>query len=544
MPVLGRSAARGATEVTHVDVQVNPSKACSLQYMTDERCDTSRRWSLSADMTGRDREPELSGAMGWKRLFVLSALSMMLPLGTAWSGEAMTQRPFGWRWGIDPIPLRYPQPSLLGPTGYFDLQTTESLQRGNYSVGLFGTFEKVFTADFVNGNDRQRLRLDRYSGILSAAYGILDNLEVGLAVRGVNTDAEVKQTIAGDVSSGDVHETGFGKIRVGVKYRPAAFGVPALSALGFAGIALEPFVDIQTHGFERGLSYPYRDQDTVYGMNLLMGGQAGPVGVHWRFGYSRTDGSNVDNFLVLGSPFNVDARGLSDGERIGYALAFNYQPGPYLNLIVKGEGDTSVRHPWETREDHRVNALAGAVYGFQSGVAVHAAWQVDLHDPIPDQRGNDLDYRIIAGVSYSFARPVAAPPPSPPLPPPPPPPAPPAERRVERIVLQSVHFEFDRSRLTPLGRRVLDEAAQKLQANPNLSVEIEGHTDSIGTELYNLGLGKRRAEVVKGYLVLRHQVDPKRMMTVSFGETRPIADNRTQEGRALNRRVEFKVLIR
>jgi outer membrane protein OmpA-like peptidoglycan-associated protein len=275
-----------------------------------------------------------------------------------------------------------------------------------------------------------------------------------------------------------------------------------------------------------------------------MGGQAGPIGIHWKFGYSRPEGGNVDNFLALGSPFRIDAPGLSDGERISYALGFNFQPGPDLNLILKGEGDTSARHPWETREDHRVNALAGAIYGFQNGVAVHAAWQVDLHDPIPDQRGNDLDYRIIAGVSYSFARPVAAPPPSPPVPPLPPPPAPPAERRVERIVLQSVHFEFDRSRLTPIGRRVLDEAAQKLQANPNLSVEIEGHTDSIGTELYNLGLGKRRAEVVKGYLVLRHQVDPNRMTALSYGESRPIADNRTAEGRALNRRVEFKVLIR
>jgi OOP family OmpA-OmpF porin len=115
---------------------------------------------------------------------------------------------------------------------------------------------------------------------------------------------------------------------------------------------------------------------------------------------------------------------------------------------------------------------------------------------------------------------------------------------VERIVLQSVHFEFDKSRLTPLGRRVLDEAAQKLQENPGLTVEIEGHTDSIGTDLYNLGLGKRRAEVVKGYLALQHQVEPNRMTALTYGESRPIADNSTPEGRALNRRVEFKVVIR
>jgi OOP family OmpA-OmpF porin len=161
----------------------------------------------------------------------------------------------------------------------------------------------------------------------------------------------------------------------------------------------------------------------------------------------------------------------------------------------------------------------------------------------------DMDiHAAYAGVAFHFPKRVAAAPPPPPPPPPPvappPPPPPPPERRVERVVLQSVHFEFDKSRLTPLGRRVLDEAAQKMKENPNLSVEIEGHTDSVGTDLYNLGLGKRRAEVVKGYLVLRHQVDPKRMTSLSYGEARPIADNRTSEGRALNRRVEFKVLIR
>jgi outer membrane protein OmpA-like peptidoglycan-associated protein len=152
-----------------------------------------------------------------------------------------------------------------------------------------------------------------------------------------------------------------------------------------------------------------------------------------------------------------------------------------------------------------------------------------------------------AGIAFHFPhRPPPPPPPPPPLPPPPPPPPPvaPPQAVIETIVLQSVHFEFDKSRLTPLGRRVLDEAAQKIKDNPRLSVVIEGNTDSIGTELYNLGLGQRRAEVVMGYLVLRHQVDPKRMTPLSYGESRPIADNRTAEGRALNRRVEFKVLVR
>jgi len=485
--------------------------------------------------------------------FLLGVVTVLIGFGTAWGSDLLAQRDQPTtasaredRSGrVESFDERRPQPSLLGTTGYFDLPTSESLRQGNFAIGLFGGFEHVFKTHINDGNDLTRLDLERYSLTLSGAYGILDNLELGVAIPGVTTDAEVKQIVAGDVSSGDNHETGFGKIRVGLKYRPAELDFTSLRSIGFAGLALEPFVDIQTHGTERGLSYPYRDQDTVYGINLLMGGQAGPIGIHWRLGYSRTDGSNVDNFLVIGSPFNLDTRGFSDGERLSYALAFNVQPTPALNLILKGDGDTSARHPWDTSEDWRLNVLAGAIYGLPKGFAVHAGWQVNLHDPIPGGSVSELDYRIIGGVSYSFARPVAAPPPPPPLPPPPPPPpAPPAERRVERIVLEPVHFEFDKSSLTPLGRRVLDEAAEKLKANPNLRVEIEGHTDSIGTELYNLGLGKRRAEAVKGYMALRHQVDAERMTALSYGESRPIAENRTAEGRAQNRRVEFKVLIR
>ena len=199
-----------------------------------------------------------------------------------------------------------------------------------------------------------------------------------------------------------------------------------------------------------------------------------------------------------------------------------------------------------------VQGIAGLKYFFSPNVALFTEYKY-LHvfngkwSFSGSKVQTDLDIsNATAGIAVHFPRRVVAPPPPPPLPPPPPPPppAPPPERRVERVVLQSVHFEFDKSRLTPLGRRVLDEAAQKMKDDPRLSVEVEGHTDSIGTELYNLGLGKRRAEVVKGYLVLRHQVDPQRMTALSYGESRPIADNRTREGRALNRRVEFKVLIR
>jgi outer membrane protein OmpA-like peptidoglycan-associated protein len=73
----------------------------------------------------------------------------------------------------------------------------------------------------------------------------------------------------------------------------------------------------------------------------------------------------------------------------------------------------------------------------------------------------------------------------------------------------------------------------------DLKVEIQGHTDSFGVEIYNKDLSERRALSVKKYLT-KNGVDEKRLTTVGFGETSPVATNKTAEGRAKNRRIEFK----
>jgi outer membrane protein OmpA-like peptidoglycan-associated protein len=285
---------------------------------------------------------------------------------------------------------------------------------------LCSTLETVFTADFRHGNNRQRLRRDRYDGILSGAYHRRHDLELGVAMWGVTTDAEAK-----------------------------------------------PSGDLQSCGVERGFSDPYCAQDIVYGNGLLTGGQAGPIGMHANFGYFRTDGHEVENFLVISSPVHIASRSLSDGERLRSVLDLNFQPGPQTNLSAQGLGDTSTCHP----------SL-------------------------------------------------------------PPPPSPAADRRTECLILQSVHFELETSRLTPFGRRVLDDATYPLRALPSFRMESEGHADSSGTKWSILKLGKRRAAVVKGYLALWHRSNPQRMTTLDDGEVRPIAEKRTREGQTLNRRVE------
>lgn len=102
-------------------------------------------------------------------------------------------------------------------------------------------------------------------------------------------------------------------------------------------------------------------------------------------------------------------------------------------------------------------------------------------------------------------------------------------------------FDFDKSVLKPAGKATLDELAQLIK-DINLEVVVAvGHTDSIGTEAYNLKLSERRAQAVKAYLVSKG-IDASRIYTEGKGEAQPIASNKTAEGRAKNRRVDIEVV--
>jgi outer membrane protein OmpA-like peptidoglycan-associated protein len=120
----------------------------------------------------------------------------------------------------------------------------------------------------------------------------------------------------------------------------------------------------------------------------------------------------------------------------------------------------------------------------------------------------------------------------------PPPPPPPAR---EPISFHSGYFEFDKSNLTPEFKAELDRAAKIMQDDPDVVLELQGHTDSVGTDAYNMGLGERRAEKVFDYLKSKG-IDPDRLKTVSFGESKPVASNVTDTGRARNRRVDIVIL--
>ena len=107
--------------------------------------------------------------------------------------------------------------------------------------------------------------------------------------------------------------------------------------------------------------------------------------------------------------------------------------------------------------------------------------------------------------------------------------------------LNSVLFEFNKSFLTPKAQDKLDGVISKLRANSELKVEIQGHTDNIGSNGYNERLARARIRSVRNYLTY-HGIADDRLVNKGFGERDPVADNDTEEGREKNRRVEFKII--
>jgi OOP family OmpA-OmpF porin len=194
--------------------------------------------------------------------------------------------------------------------------------------------------------------------------------------------------------------------------------------------------------------------------------------------------------------------------------------------------------------------------------------------------GRLTDYIGQLGFQFTWGgmRQVSAPPPPPPPPPPaaaapaPPPPAvapaPPGDEDMDgvtddqdrcpgtprgvavdangcpqrgSITLEGVTFDYNSATLTQSSLAILDSVAEGLKKYPRLRVELQGHTDSRGPDAYNLTLSQKRADAVREYL-LKAGVPSNQMTAKGYGEGQPIADNKTEEGRAKNRRVVMYVL--
>ena len=222
--------------------------------------------------------------------------------------------------------------------------------------------------------------------------------------------------------------------------------------------------------------------------------------------------------------------------------------GAHLGVGIRSMIDNRVALRLEGRMgiEHYAD-LPGAKTAYNSIVTLGLSYFTTGHRAPPAMAAAPCPVCGRARVDTVFIQ--APPPPPPPLPPPPPPHkcergiAPPGAPVDEygclvlrdTLLLEGVHFAFNKSSLTPTATPILDRVAETMLAHPEVYFEIAGHTDSVGTFAYNFLLSARRARAVRDYLI-QQGVPGYRMTAVGYGEGLPIAPNATVAGRALNRR--------
>jgi outer membrane protein OmpA-like peptidoglycan-associated protein len=185
--------------------------------------------------------------------------------------------------------------------------------------------------------------------------------------------------------------------------------------------------------------------------------------------------------------------------------------------LPDGSGAGVIQTNPETGE-YEIRLPTGHMYGLRSEAdgKLSESQNLDLRELSPDQKVDSKDFNL-APIEVATIAPNAT------------------------ITLNNVFFDFDKSLLKSESGPELDRMLELLQKESTMQIEISGHTDSMGPDRYNMALSERRAKTVVAYLV-RRGISKKRLKVQSFGETKPVDTNDTEEGREKNRRVEFKIL--
>jgi outer membrane protein OmpA-like peptidoglycan-associated protein len=480
-------------------------------------------------------------------------------------------------------------PTRYGFKGLYSLFSPETYQKGKFGIGVFGEMTR-----FCLPGDPRYPELMEF--ILAGAYGITDRLEVGVAApfRSLKLPAASTYEVNGvigrrsdDPGVDEISESGFSNVSLGLRYQllsdkteddeDRTFNVTPY-ILAFLPTAQDP---------ENGLG---ADNTRIH-----FGVSAGTVGEGVRF-YSQvayqfaTDydqdrqdftergwwvsalnpprfdyfGTNplfheYGNTLFYGAGLAVPI--LPDtveifGEFMGY---HSFEDEDYIPMFEDYDEPNNFE-PLDVVQDGGL-ARIGAQIGFGNGLALKAGWgtKVFAEEPMYESP----IWQAFAGLTYNSPREetvtvelVK----------------PPEEKKYDTgkakgpreiepieagincddILSMMVHFEFDKSTLTPEGIATLKKVGMLLRLCKDYRIEVQGHTDWMGTENYNMGLGNRRARAVVYYLVYDEGIAPERVVLKTkmdktppviagetYGETQPIASNETDAGRAQNRRAQF-----
>ncbi|HUI26978.1 MAG TPA: OmpA family protein [Candidatus Kryptonia bacterium] len=415
--------------------------------------------------------------------------------------------------------------TLTGETGLVMVPTTDVLDPLHVRVGVYGDGE-IETDPKVGNRDLDRIDF-------SIGLGLIKNLEVYSHIPVVFFSRDL---------AGNEETTSNGGLRLGFKYRllDEANGAP-LSAALLADVVIGIGNDSLPAIMDRSTAFGRRETYEVMGIfdRSLWKMPCGDLAV------LTLNAGGLFFDQPKASRYSIDNQGTEfrrrfTGPNTTFDTPFEFAAAANTPLLRGAQGKLA----WSTEfrgNTGIVQELRGAIpmqlfTGFRW--ALPESTGLALSGGIDFGLSGVLDgYRYVAGMTWQ------TPPAKPParvvaqVPPPPPPPAPPVKRK---IVLRGVHFDYDKANIRADSEPILKEAAATLNENRDIAVVVEGHTDSRGSDAYNDKLSLRRATAVRDYLA-KLGVAADRMSVGGKGEREPVADNKTDEGRAQNRRVELLV---
>lgn len=406
---------------------------------------------------------------------------------------------------------------------FVTVHSSETLRPGLINFGLFFNYAVNSLPNYEDVDTQSRTNFA--DTLLSA------DLNMGLGL-GPNWDAGVSfpillaQDVNSDVNNfrGEFAQTGVTEVRVNTKYRlfgDQSHGLALVGSLNFNQIENNPFA-----GEGAGPTMNFE----IAGDRMI-----GPVAWGLNFGYRKRDpGTQLTNVPVepLGNQWIASTA-------LSYLL-------PTYDIKLIGELFGAVPAQKSSFASDRDLSSLEALIGMKIDMTPALAWHAGAGTEVIHGTSSP-DWRVYTGINYVmgpiFAKSnevivrvdkanLAAP-------------GPDAfsgkPQKSEEFVARDVLFEFDSDNLAPLFLQSLQRLVDYLNQPPGFkTLVIEGHTDSIGSTEYNQGLSERRAESVRKAMV-KMGLPKEKVQAIGYGETRPVADNGNYQGRALNRRVEFKL---
>jgi outer membrane protein OmpA-like peptidoglycan-associated protein len=417
---------------------------------------------------------------------------------------------------------------------FVTVQSSEPLQVGVFNLGLFLN-RAVNSLPYFDSNSGNRLNFsDELTSLdFNFGFGLAENWDIGLSLPQV-----IKQNVNDSSGSrGEFAATGITELRLNTKYR--FFGD---STGGLALVTSANFNLIQNNPFTGQDAGPTMNLELVMDTMINRWSVGGNIGYRARSKGTKIPGSVAD---PLGNQF------------IGSAAASYHFPQYSTKVITEifaSSPASSDANSFNERSLKSLEWLVGVKHDYTTNLALHLGGGTELVQGIASP-----DWRIYAGLNYAFG-PVYDNPKNG------------SESKTnspksylesvpisgdtnaimvsserqnqtqaqERFRTQSIQFEFDSDRMIGRYDLVLSELVANLDKGFS-RLNIEGHTDSVGSSQYNETLSLKRANAIKKRLIEKFRLSAHQIKAAGFGESRPIADNANYQGRQVNRRVEFEI---